>query len=271
MESGLQSSKLTSKCYHYTMSKSPLVTVILPCYNESNNLRRGVLTTIYRYLSSQDYGWEVLISDDGSTDNSRTLIANFAAKHPGFRLLPNPHSGKPFALHSAIKEASGQYVLFSDMDQSTPIDELDKLLPWIEDGYKVVIGSRGARREDAAFYRQLASILFLAARRLIVLPEIIDTQCGFKLVETKLARRIFANLRILGRGTQASGWKVTAYDVEMLFLAKKLGEKIQEVSVIWRDEDTSVGKKRNFLKESYEMFFEILRVRVNDFLGKYQL
>jgi hypothetical protein len=106
-------------------------------------------------------------------------------------------------------------------------------------------------------------------RRLILLPEIKDTQCGFKLVQTKLAQKIFAHMRILGRQNNAHGWKVTAYDVELLFLAKKMGEKIKEVRVIWKNEDTSLGKSRNFVKESIEMFIEILRVRVNDSLGKY--
>ena len=253
------------------MISKPLITVILPCYNEQENLKRGVLDTLYQYLSSQKYGWEVIISDDGSSDESQKIVESFTLSHPNFKLLKNKHAGKPFALASAIKKAKGSYVLFSDMDQSTPIYELDKLMPWIKDGYQVVIGSRGAKRADAAFYRQLASILFLTARRLIILPELIDTQCGFKLVETELAGKIFNHLRILGRGAQAKGWKVTAYDVEMLYLAKKFGAQIQEVSVIWKDEDTSVGKKRNFVKESYEMFFEILRVRVNDFLGKYKI
>lgn len=253
------------------MTKDIFVTVILPCYNEASNLKRGVLQGIDKYLTAQDYGWEVIISDDGSTDQSTKLVTGFAASHPEFRLLKNTHAGKPFALRSAIKEARGKYILFSDMDQSTPISELGKLMPWVNEGHKVVIGSRGAKRADAAFYRQLAAIIFLTARRLIILPELIDTQCGFKMVETKLAAKIFDHLRILGRGTKAKGWKVTAYDVEMLYLAKKLGAQIQEVSVSWKDEDTSVGKSRNFIKESYEMLFEILRVRVNDALGKYHL
>ena len=156
------------------------------------------------------------------------------------------------------------------MDQSTPIAELDKLMPWTEKGYKVVIGSRGIRRGGTAIYRQIASVIFLLARRAILLPEIHDTQCGFKLIDTKLARQIFSKMRLFGRANSVTGWKVTAYDVELLYVAKHLGEKIKEVRVLWKNEDTSSGKSRNFLKESYEMFFEVLRVRVNDLLGKYE-
>ncbi len=253
------------------MKTNTWISIILPNYNEANNLSRGVLSTINDYLQKQSYTWEVLISDDGSSDNSTEVVEKFATKHPNFRLLRNAHAGKPFALRAAIAAAKGKYVLFSDMDQSTPIAELTKLVPWTEQGYKVVIGSRGAKRSDAALYRQVASIIFLMARRLIILPEIKDTQCGFKLVERDLAERIFANLRILGRASKSEGWKVTAYDVEMLFLAKRMGAKIKEVRVSWKDEDTSVGKSRNFVKESIEMLLEIMRVRVNDALGKYQL
>lgn len=250
-------------------SVRPRVTVILPNYNEEANIKRGVLKNIYSYLKSQPYSWEVIVSDDGSSDVSPQLIEKFTESHQGFTLLRNKHAGKPYALRSAINAAQGEYVLFTDMDQSTPISELGKLLPWTERGFRVVIGSRGVRRTDAALYRQLASVIFLLARRIIILPEIKDTQCGFKLTETGVARQIFKRIRIFGRANNAVGWKVTAYDVEMLHIAKKLGEKIKEVRVVWKDEDTSDGKKRNFVKESYEMLFEIMRVRVNDMLGKY--
>ena len=248
---------------------SKLISVIIPNYNESENVKRGVLQGVVSYLKRQSYTWEVIVSDDGSTDQSLALIENIAAKNPEIKVLKNRHAGKPFALRAGIQAARGEYVLLTDMDQSTPISELGKLVPHLQEGYKVVIGSRGARRTDSTPFRQLASIIFLSVRRLILLPEIKDTQCGFKLLSTKLAGRIFARMRILGRQNNAHGWKVTAYDVELLYLAKKMGEKIKEVRVAWKNEDTSSGKSRNFIKESIEMFIEILRVRVNDYLGKY--
>lgn len=246
-----------------------LVSIILPNYNELGNLKRGVLTTINNYLSRQSYGWEVIISDDGSTDGSVEYLTKFVSLHSHFRLLENRHAGKPFALKSGIQAARGEYVLFTDMDQSTPIDQLEKLLPYTRDGYRIVIGSRGIRRRDSSLVRQVASVIFLLARKIFLLRGIKDTQCGFKLLEINLAKKIFARMRLFGRTQQSLGWKVTAYDVEMLFLAEKLGEEIQEVRVVWKDEDTSSGKKRNFLKESVEMFWEILRVRANALLGKY--
>jgi len=248
-----------------------LVSILIPNYNEIENVKRGVLKDILTYLKKQKYSYEVIISDDGSTDTSVLAIKDFIDKNKEVRIIFNQHAGKPYALRAGIKEAKGKYVLLTDMDQSTPIGELDKLLPWTEKGYPVVIGSRGARRADSTALRQLASIVFLLIRRLILLPKIKDTQCGFKLIETKLANQIFARMRLFGRVNNAVGWKVTAYDVELLHLAKKLGAKIKEVRVIWKNEDTTMGKSRNFVKESIEMLFEIMRVRVNDMLGKYNV
>ncbi|MFZ2199888.1 MAG: glycosyltransferase [Microgenomates group bacterium] len=247
----------------------PLVTILIPNFNEIENVKRGVLNNILAYLKKQDFTWEILISDDGSTDSSVLVIKEFVASHKEARILYNQHAGKPYALRSGISEAKGKYVLLTDMDQSTPIGELGKLLPWTSKGYDVVIGSRGAKRADSSVIRQLASVIFLLIRRMILLPEIKDTQCGFKLIETKLATQIFAHMRLFGRVNNAVGWKVTAYDVELLHLAKKMHAKIKEVPVIWKNEDTSLGKSRNFVKESIEMLFEIMRVRVNDMLGKY--
>lgn len=247
----------------------PLVTILIPNYNEIENVKRGVLSDILRYMKKQKYSYEILISDDGSTDTSVLAIKEFVGQYPEIKIIYNQHAGKPYALRSGISEAKGKYVLLTDMDQSTPISELDKLLPWTTKGYDVVIGSRGSRRTDSTPIRQLASVVFLLVRRMILLPEIHDTQCGFKLIETKLANKIFSRMRLFGRVNKVSGWKVTAYDVELLHLAKKLGAKIKEVRVIWKNEDTSSGKSRNFVKESIEMLFEIMRVRVNDMLGKY--
>lgn len=249
----------------------PLVTVLIPNYNEIENVKRGVLEDIYSYLKKQAFTWEIVISDDGSTDTSVLVIKEFVVSHKDVRIIYNHHAGKPYALRSGIAEAKGEYVLLTDMDQSTPITELGKLLPWTKRGFDVVIGSRGARRADSTPFRQLASIIFLLIRRLILLPEIKDTQCGFKLMDTKLAVKVFSQMRLFGRANNVVGWKVTAYDVELLHVAKILGAKIKEVRVAWKNEDTTVGKSRNFIKESIEMLFEIIRVRVNDLLGKYNV
>jgi dolichyl-phosphate beta-glucosyltransferase len=246
------------------------LSVIIPCYNEKENISRGVLKKVAEYLKTQKYPWQVIISDDASTDGSVRLIEQFINKNPGFSLLENAHGGKPFVLKAGLGKAKGEIILFTDMDQSTPISELDKLLPYFNQGYEVVIGSRGQARKGSSLFRRLASNIFRLIRQALLLKEIIDTQCGFKAFKQEAVKRMFSQMEMFKDIRKAQGWRVSAYDVEALFLAKKLGYRIKEVPVNWSDEDISVGKKRNFVKESKEMFREIIRVRLNDLSHKYR-
>lgn len=245
------------------------LSVIIPCYNEEENLKRGVLDEVEDYLKKQNYSSEVIVSDDQSTDGSLKFLEKFVKSHSRFRLIKNNHGGKPFALRSGLKQSKGEVVLFTDMDQSTPIKELDKLLPWFEKGYQVVFGSRGTVRKNAPLMRKIMAKAFLGFRRLVILPKVKDTQCGFKAFENKAVRKIFEKLTVFRSEKKAQGWRVTAYDVEALFVAQKLGFKIKEVAVEWEDKDITLGKKRNFLKESKEMLLEVLRVRINDWRSAY--
>jgi len=247
------------------------VSVVIPCYNEENNLNRGVLDQVYEYLNKQKYLWEVIIANDGSTDNSLSIIKRFSNKHANFRLVNLPHGGKPSALKGGLAHVKHSIVLFTDMDQSTPIAQLDKLLPYFQKGYQVVIGSRGTQRTKYSFIRRLASATFLTIRRLILLPSIVDTQCGFKAFKTEVAKRVFPLLAYFQDRTDQSGWTVSAYDVEFLFMTQKLGYKIKEVRVIWQDEDTSTTKNRGdkFKKESIQMAKEIYRIKLKDIKGGY--
>ena len=160
----------------------PYLSVIVPCYNEHENLCRGVLEEIGRYLGEQMYAYEVIVVDDGSTDDSVEILRQHLVDKPHFRLLENKHGGKPAAVWSGIQAACGQVILFTDMDQSTPIEQLDRLLPYLGEGYDVVIGSRGFARENFPFYRRVGSSVFRAFRRLLLLRSISDTQCGFKVL-----------------------------------------------------------------------------------------
>src|SRR3989304_3530510 len=136
------------------------LTVTIPCYNEEANLKRGVLKEIYDFLKAKDFGWEAIISDDGSTDASRNIAKKQIKSWDNFKLLENPHGGKPSTLLYGIKKSQGKYILFTDMDQSTPIGELDKLLPYLNKGYEVVIGSRGLVRKNFPLYRRLGAMGF---------------------------------------------------------------------------------------------------------------
>lgn len=252
----------------------PYLSVIIPCFNEEKNLERGVLGEVRGYLARRDYGWETIIVNDESTDNSRELIRQFIADKPGFSLLDIPHGGKPAAVWAGVQQASGEIVLFTDMDQSTPLEELGKLLPWHDRGYDVVIGSRGTQREGFSVVRRTGSMVFRSLRRLFLLPDISDTQCGFKSCRREAALDVFPQLQFFKQQDRPQGWKVSAYDVELLHLFEKAGYALKEVEVEWLNRDESdtkdqTGALARYLRESVEMTKEVLRVRLNELRGLY--
>lgn len=249
------------------MPNKLFLSVIIPCYNEEKNLKRGVLDEVNDYLSKQKFQSEVIISDDESTDKSREFVKNYLKKHPNFKLLENKHAGKPFAVRSGIEKANGEIVLFTDMDQSTPIKEFDKLLPFFQKGFDVVIGSRGQKREGFSLLRLIGSNVFRLIRQWMLLKKIIDTQCGFKAFKNNIAKDLFSRLLIFKEAKKTKGWKVGAFDVELLFIAQKRGYKTAEVIIEWEDKD--VKKEKKYLKESKEMLKEILRVKLSDLAKKY--
>lgn len=248
------------------------ISIIIPCYNEENNLKKGVLDEVYDFLKTQRFNWEVVICNDESTDNSLKLVKEFVSKHQGFRVLDLPHGGKPSAVWGGIKDAKYPLVLFTDMDQSTPLKEINKLLPFFDQDYDVVIGSRGSSREGNSLIRKIMAKGFLFGRRLFILPNLVDTQCGFKAIKTDLAKQIFPNLQFFKDKSDKKGWRVSAFDVELLFMAQKWGHKIKEVEVKWKNEDLSTTKGDDgarFKKESKQMLQEIIRVKRNDLQGIY--
>jgi len=247
------------------------LSVVIPCYNEEENLKRGALDEVASYLAKQPYESEIIISDDGSTDGSLRFLRKYVKKHPLLKLLENKHAGKPFTVRVGIEKAKGKIVLFTDMDQSVPIEEVRKLLPFFKKGYDVVIGSRGVERKNAPWYRKIIARVFRRVRGFFLLSDISDTQCGFKAFRSQVAKDIFPRLLIFKEGREIKGWRVSAFDVELLFITKKRGYKIAEVLVKWEDKDFALAdKEKNFVKESKEMLKEIIRVKINDLEGKYE-
>lgn len=244
------------------------LSIVIPCYNEKENLERGVLDEVFAFLQKQKFTWEVIVSDDGSTDNSREIVKKEIKNKKNFRLIENQHGGKPSAVWGGIKNSLGKYVLFTDMDQSAPLKEVLKLIPFFKD-YEVVIGSRGTGRENFDIIRKLGSSIFRIFRKSLMLRDINDTQCGFKAFRSDVAKKIFPMLQFFKQKIVVKGWKVTSFDVELLFIAEKLGHKVKEIPVEWKNEDTSTGKKKSYIKESKEMLQQILRVKLNDLQGLY--
>jgi len=247
------------------------LSVIVPCYNEEVNLQKGVLFRVNDFLSKQPYSWEVIIVDDGSTDKSRLNIEKFLETHKGFKLLKNKHQGKAQAVIVGVQNAGGEAVLFTDMDQATPIEEINKLLPHLKKGFDVVIGSRNNIREGAPLLRLIMARGFIFIRCLILgLNNISDTQCGFKLFSSHAAKKIFTKLRLYGirRSTQNGPMVTAGFDVEVLFLAQKLDFKIKEIPVFWHYVET---RRVNPISESINGFLDMLRLKINDWQGLYKI
>lgn len=255
-------------------SQTPYLSVVIPCYNEARNLEAGVLDEVDEYLREQRYPWEVIIVNDESSDDSQRLVEAFIASRPRFALVNIPHGGKPAAVWAGIQHARGDIVLFTDMDQSTPIAELDKLLPWYDRGFDVVIGSRGGTREGFSLVRKLGSFVFRTLRSLFLLRGIKDTQCGFKTCRREAALAVFPRLQFFRQQDRPTGWKVSAYDVELLYLFEKAGYTIKEVEVTWLNRDVSdtkgqQGDLARYIRESVDMAREVYRVKRNELRGLY--
>jgi len=244
------------------------LSIIIPCYNEMANLRIGVLDKIDLFLKKQKYTSEVVIVDDGSTDGSIEFIEKFEKTRPNFKILKNAHLGKAGAVTAGMLEAKGEYCLFTDMDQATPIEEANSLLKYVKD-YDVIIGSRNSKRQGAPFTRQIMANGMIILRKIIVgIPAINDTQCGFKLFKKDAANKIFTKINSLKKGfKQISGSAVTAgFDVELLLIAQKMGFKIKEVPVEWLYVET---RRVSPVKDSVEGLKDLFKIRLNKIKGYY--
>lgn len=248
--------------------KQPYLSVIIPSYNEETNIRLGALEKVAAYLNNQKYLWEVIIVDDGSTDASISLIGEFAGGHKNFRLLENPHQGKAATVITGIMEAKGDIILFSDLDQATPLRELENVLPWFDKGFDVVIGSRQGRREGAPLLRRLMARGFMFLRTMVLgLKGISDTQCGFKAFKREIARKIIGTLSLYGTKKIVSGAMVTAgFDIEVLFVAKTLGYSIKEVPVEWHYVET---RRVNPVSDTLQGLRDIISIRLQAWKGIY--
>src|SRR3989338_6784999 len=244
------------------------ISLIVPCYNEDANIQKGVLDKIGDYTKDPIFN-EVLIVDDGSNDSSKANIKNKYLKlFPKFKLIENNHLGKAFAILRGINEAESEFIMFTDIDLATPIDEAEKLISAAQSGYEIVIGSRNSNRQGAPLTRKLMALGMIFIRNYIIgLHGIRDTQCGFKLFKKTAAQEIVNHLQVFKSKHKVEGSSVSAgFDLEFLFLAQKLGYSIKEIPVIWRHVET---KNVTFIKSSLEGLQDILRIKWYDLTNKY--
>jgi glycosyltransferase involved in cell wall biosynthesis len=238
------------------------LSVVIPSYNEMANLQKGTLDKVEHYLEKQKIDYEVIVVDDGSDDGSLEFVRDFVKENRRFRLLENSHMGKAGAVTAGVLSAKKEYILFTDMDQAAPIEELEKLLPFI-DKYDIVIGSRSGTRQGAPFTRKVMAQGMITLRSLLVgLPDIQDTQCGFKLFKREAARDIFERVKKIHHGFHSiKGSSVTAgFDIELLYIGTKLGYKIKEVPIRWLYVET---RRVSPIKDSIEGLADLVRIRKN--------
>lgn len=246
------------------------LSVVIPSYNEKVNLRKGVLDKIDHYLSRQDYGWEVLIVDDGSNDGSLEFCETFSNDNKNFRVIRGEHSGKAGAVTKGMLEAKGEIRLFTDMDQATPIEEVEKLLPYFNKGYDVVIGSRTSRVGSPLSRRIMSNSMIILRKITVGINEIHDTQCGFKAFTHKSCEKLFNKISVIHSGfSEIHGSNVTAgFDVELLYLATKMNYKIKEVPVEWLYVES---RRVSPIKDSINGLLDLFEISSNRLSGKYNL
>jgi len=241
------------------MIKKPFLSVIIPAYNEAERIPL-TLVDIDKHLSSSKYPYEIIVVNDGSTDDTAEVVERFTGMIPNLRVAGyGENRGKGEAVKFGMLEATGRYRLFMDADNSTSIDHFDKMIPHFENGYDVVIGSRAHKQSKLTPPQSILRRLLGKGGNLIiqalVLPGIWDTQCGFKCFTDTAAERIFPLQKITGWG----------FDVEILSLAKRLGFKIKQIPVVWvNDTESHVGASA-YIKT----LIETLRIRIWLWLDRY--
>lgn len=249
---------------------NPHLSVVIPSYNETRNFEREVLKEVAEYLSKQSYSWEVILTDDGSTDGTADLLDAFAKKQTGFRVLHNQHAGKGPTVQAGMLAAKGKWRLFTDFDQSTPLSEIERLWPWTEKNFSVVIGSReapGAQRQKEPIHRHIMGKAFNILVQTLAIPGIWDTQCGFKLFSEAATEELFPHLHVYGRNTITPDAFTGAFDVEILYLARKKRMKIKEVPIRWQHNHTD---RVSPIKDSLRMLRDIIKIRIADAQAKYR-
>ncbi len=244
------------------------LSIVIPAYNEAKRLPR-TLERVHAYLQDAVKRWqvemddvEVIVVDDGSTDGTSELARTFSDKFPNFQVLRHsPNRGKGYAVKRGMLTARGRFRLFSDADLSTPIDEIDKMLPLLLSGeVDIVIASRGLPQSQLLvrqpWYREMLGRLFNLVVQALATPGIWDTQCGFKLFRGDVAERLFKLQTLDG----------FAFDVEVLYLARKFRYRIAEVPVRWLNDPNT---KVQTLKHGMQMLRDLLVIRLNDLKGRY--
>ncbi len=237
----------------------PHLSVVIPAFNESARIV-PTLDRVGEYLGGQDFEWEVLVVDDGSSDDTGSLVTAWAEGRENVRLVPRDHFGKGWAVRAGMLEARGAYRFMCDADLAMPIEWLASFLSKIDAGADIVIGSReatGARRFDEPWHRHVMGRVFNLVVRALAVKGFQDTQCGFKCFRDEAAVELFSRQRAKGMG----------FDAEILFLAQKRGYRIDELPVDWYYQ--TISKVRP-IADTIGMVKDTFLIRLRDIFGRYR-
>ena len=236
----------------------PFLSIIIPAYNEERRLPL-TLPQVVAFAQTQPYPVEILVVDNASTDRTAEIVRGAMAHYPHLRLLYQPVQGKGAAVRMGMLAGRGEYLFICDADLAMPIAQVTRFLPPALSGYGVAIASRevpGAARYDEPWYRHFMGRIFNLVVRLLAVPGIQDTQCGFKCFSRACAHEVFSAQVI-------DGW---AFDVEVLVIARRRGYSVVEVPIDWR---YGPGSRVHPLRDSFAMVREVLRIRHYARSGRY--
>lgn len=237
---------------------TPYLSLIFPAHNEETRLP-DTLRQVLEFIQQQPYSTEVLVVENGSTDRTFQLVQEFASSHPQLSVLQNTQRGKGRAVRQGMLAARGAYRFMCDVDLSMPLSEVNRFLPPLLDGYDIAIASReapGAVRHNEPYYRHFVGRIYNGLIRLLALPGLQDTQCGFKCFRGEVAEVLF-------RRQTLYGW---SFDVEVLYIARLLGYRIVELPIHWYFNPES---KISVVRDSLRMGLDLLTIRLNAYRGVY--
>lgn len=236
----------------------PFLSIIIPAYNEERRLPTTV-EKVFEFLGEQAYSSEVLIVENGSQDRTFQIAQSYARQHANLRVIREEQRGKGLAVKRGMLEACGEYRFMCDADLSMPVTEINRFLPPAEASADILIASReapGAVRYNEPAYRHFVGRIFNTMIRMVALPELQDTQCGFKCFRDGVAADVF-------RQQTLPGW---SFDVEVLFIARQRGYRIAELPIPWfHNPDSHV----DVVRDSLQMALDLLRIRLNGLRGEY--
>lgn len=239
---------------------SPFLSIIIPAHNEESRLPR-TLRQVFAFLEKQTYESEALVIENGSADRTLEIAQEFASQHPNLRVIHEEQRGKGHAVRRGMLAARGEYRFICDADLSMPIEEINHFLPPALNDFDIAIGSReapGAVRYNEPAYRHWGGRAINLAIRLLILPGLNDTQCGFKCFRAETAEKLF-------RIQTLTGW---SFDIEVLYLARRRGDRLKEVPIQWYfDSDSKV----HAVSDAIRMIGDIFRIRINAVRGRYDL